>query len=33
MRHHQLDELDDKIEMIVNPETETIIFGYDIVDR
>lgn len=27
------DELDDKIEMIVNPETETIIFGYDIVDR
>ena len=27
------DELDDKIEMIVEPETETIIFGYDIVDR
>lgn len=27
------DELDDKIEMIVEPEAETIIFGYDIVDR
>ena len=27
------DELNDKIEMIVAPETETIIFGYDIVDR
>lgn len=27
------DELNDKIEMIVEPETETIVFGYDIVDR
>lgn len=27
------DELDDKIEMIVEPENETIVFGYDIVDR
>lgn len=27
------DELDDKVEMYIEPESETIVFGYDIVDR
>ena len=27
------DELDDKVEMYIEPENETIVFGYDIVDR